>query len=206
LLKPQVNEYGYHCCKVCIYGRVKTCKVHRLVAAAFLGKSRLYVNHIDGNPRNNRIENLEYATQTENVRHAINVLGKRWGGGHVTKGEQHYAAKVTDAQVIKIRELLKQGIRQNVIAHQFGLRPQTISGIRLNRKRREPGAELPSQTRGENHYNAKLSDQDITDIRQLIAKNIARKEIAERYSISVATVGNIKASRHRFKESDPEQH
>lgn len=51
--------------------------VHRLVAGAFipnpLGKPE--VNHIDSNPFNNSVENLEWVTHTENVRHA-NKYGK----------------------------------------------------------------------------------------------------------------------------------
>lgn len=47
--------------------------VHRLVAAAFLGDSDLDVNHIDGDKSNNRVSNLEYATRSENMRHAYKL-------------------------------------------------------------------------------------------------------------------------------------
>lgn len=48
-------------------------KVHRLVGMAFLQKdaSRPFINHKDGNPTNNVVENLEWCTQRENVNHAI---------------------------------------------------------------------------------------------------------------------------------------
>lgn len=49
--------------------------VHRLIAATFLGKpddpERIYVNHIDGNGFNNRIENLEWVSPSENNVHAV---------------------------------------------------------------------------------------------------------------------------------------
>lgn len=46
----------------------KVIYVHRLVMLAFYGKSDLTFDHIDGNKENNNLNNLEYVTQTENVK------------------------------------------------------------------------------------------------------------------------------------------
>lgn len=50
-------------------GKHKTYFVHRLVIEAFNGKSKLDVNHIDGNRFNNNLSNLEYVSRRENVNH-----------------------------------------------------------------------------------------------------------------------------------------
>lgn len=48
-------------------GKEKTFLVARVIAASFLEKSELTVNHIDGNSLNNNIENLEYVSRKENI-------------------------------------------------------------------------------------------------------------------------------------------
>lgn len=68
LLKLSTDSDGY----AVIHIGEKMRKVHRLVAEAFLPKidGKDFVNHIDGNKKNNRVENLEWVTCAENARHA----------------------------------------------------------------------------------------------------------------------------------------
>ena len=74
LLKPKRQRNGY--LKVRIGS--KEMRVHRLVALAFIPNpmNKPDVNHIDGNKENNRVENLEWVTKSENMKHAYeNGLG-----------------------------------------------------------------------------------------------------------------------------------
>jgi hypothetical protein len=67
------NEFGYLTVSVWKDGKQKNCRVHRLVAEAFLVKpyGKDVVNHKDGNVTNNKVDNLEWCTQAENLAHAI---------------------------------------------------------------------------------------------------------------------------------------
>ena len=60
-------------------GRKKMFLVHRLVALAYIPKEagRTHVNHKDGNKHNNASSNLEWVSQSENLRHSYHVLGNK---------------------------------------------------------------------------------------------------------------------------------
>lgn len=79
ILKPtnQKNTPGYYRSKVklCNGKDKRDFKVHRLVATAFIPNPNNYpiINHIDGNPLNNRVDNLEWCTQKHNMQEAINT-------------------------------------------------------------------------------------------------------------------------------------
>ena len=64
---------GYPSVELSKNGKSKKFTVHRLVATHFLsneGKAP-QVNHIDGNKENNNVNNLEWATASENIKHSI---------------------------------------------------------------------------------------------------------------------------------------
>lgn len=77
ILNPAVDKDGYMQIALKGSGKKHTAvKVHRAVALAFIpnefGKSE--VNHINGNRSDNRIENLEWCTRSENLLHSYRVL------------------------------------------------------------------------------------------------------------------------------------
>lgn len=72
ILKEYIRN-KYYAVKLSKDGKTKHFKVHRLVAEAFIKKPELQVNHIDGNKQNNRVDNLEWVTQKENIEHAIKI-------------------------------------------------------------------------------------------------------------------------------------
>ena len=75
-LKKQFNRSGYEYVHIKRNYR-KT--IHRLVAIHFIPNPHNYpcVNHIDGNPKNNHIDNLEWCSHSYNSWHLYNVLGQK---------------------------------------------------------------------------------------------------------------------------------
>jgi len=106
VLKFGKDKVGYCLVNLCVNGKVKMYKVHRLVALTFLEnpENKPQVNHINAIKNDNRVENLEWNTYSENIRHAFdNGLNKG------RKGEIHHKSKLTEKEVIKIREVYSTG-------------------------------------------------------------------------------------------------
>lgn len=74
LLTPYLNNGYVHYHLFTPEGKAVNKRAHRLVMLSFVGDSELPVNHINGVITDNRLENLEYCTQMENVHHQNNVL------------------------------------------------------------------------------------------------------------------------------------
>jgi len=82
ILKPSLSSLGYWTVGLQKdRNGMKTTYIHRLIAMAFIPnpEQKPNVNHKDGNRANKDINNLEWCTQKENVRHAIDVLGVKYG-------------------------------------------------------------------------------------------------------------------------------
>lgn len=83
VLRPRVDRGGYLLIGLSKGGEKKTASVHRLVLEAFVPRVRGkdQCNHKDGNKLNNRVENLEWCTPSENQLHAFRTGLKRPSGG-----------------------------------------------------------------------------------------------------------------------------
>ena len=75
ILNLVFDKDGYLIVTLCKDGKQKVGKVHRLVAEAFLDNPNNYpvINHIDGRKENNNVENLEFCTQSHNVKEAYRL-------------------------------------------------------------------------------------------------------------------------------------
>lgn len=78
----------------------KCYSIHRLVAESFISviENKTRVNHINGIKTDNHVSNLEWCTDSENIRHAINT-----GLKLSSKGERNGQSKLKEHQIIEIR-------------------------------------------------------------------------------------------------------
>lgn len=128
-----LGQSGYY--KVIFYSSylsekqiTKTFLVNRLVAMAFLGKGNEgeQVAHLDGNRKNNKVENLKWCSAKENSSH-------KFIHGTMPIGSKNSNALLKECDVLEIRELCKKGeIPQVQLAKRFGVNPRTISAINKN--------------------------------------------------------------------------
>ncbi|MBR1646990.1 MAG: HNH endonuclease [Selenomonadaceae bacterium] len=116
----------------------KSLPVHRLVALAFILNplNKPEVNHIDGNPQNNHVSNLEWATRSENEQHAFDT-----GLQVVPTSEKHHLSKLTDEQARYIRDN-SDGLTGRVLARMFDVSPQTISAIQIGKAYKDAGGTI----------------------------------------------------------------
>lgn len=113
---------AFVCCKP------RSTYVHIMVLLAFRGPRPTPQHqgaHADGNPANNRLRNLRWATPTENHKDAMD---------HGTG-----LRKLTDEQVWEIKMLIQEGVSQRRLAVTFGVHRGTISDIAIGRTHKRIG-------------------------------------------------------------------
>ena len=75
ILVAEKNHRGYYRVGLTKNNKQKHFSIHRLVAEVFIPnpQNKPQVNHIDGNKQNNSVENLEWVTHSENMKHATEM-------------------------------------------------------------------------------------------------------------------------------------
>ena len=123
VLNPSPNTGGYLTVWLSIAGKRYARMVHLLVAQAFMGPAAgREVNHKDGKKPNCAKDNLEYTTRKGNAQHALAM-----GLFHPRRGQEAGKSKLTDVDVLNIRNELRSKMRIQDIALLYGVSRGTIS-------------------------------------------------------------------------------
>jgi len=125
-LKQRFTKDGYKSVTVGRGAERTLYLVHRLVALLFvINENNLpEVNHKDANKSNNDYNNLEWVTHKENMEHASNkkLFNDR-------KGINNSKSKITEKQVLEIRELYNRGIKSPRISLMYGITKESVMNI-----------------------------------------------------------------------------
>ena len=159
--------------------------VHRMVAIAFIEnpENKEFVNHIDGNKINNRVDNLEWVTASENSIHAVAT-------GLSPIGEAKTLAKLTEKDVLAIQAAFEAGEKDFVLARRYGVTSGVISSIRLGKTWKHVSGKVFA-TSGPNPVK-KLSSVDIPVIRQMFLDGFNDADIGRKFNVARGTVNQIR--------------
>lgn len=175
ILKQSKTTTGYWKVELCKNGTRKSLKVHRLVALAFIVNTfnKPFINHKDGNPLNNIVDNLEWCTQSENIQHA-----------HDTGLINNFQNKLDHNEVI--REYLNNS-KTEEICRKFNISKTVLYGIlkKHNIKRRTNAEHL-------NKY-----DLDLKEVLNDLKSGMKNVDIAKKHN---CTTQLISVRKYQFKK------
>lgn len=132
--KLYLNKNGYW--QVCVSlgsrNNKKIFRVHKAVAETFIPNpdNKCTVNHIDGNKQNNVVNNLEWATYSENTQHA-----EQNGLTCHAKGTESPSSKLSYDDIVYIRENYIPGDKKygtRALGRKFDVHHETIRDVICN--------------------------------------------------------------------------
>ncbi len=130
ILKAAYLPKGYQKFELWRENKGKGCYGHQLVCAAFIGQrpEGCECRHLNGDPADNRAENLVYGTPAENEADKV-AHGRR------QFGEKCYNTNLTNADALRIKRLASDGeLSQREIGKMFGVTHRVVSNIKNARR------------------------------------------------------------------------
>lgn len=189
-IKHKIEKTGYLRLSLSKENKRQTVSVHKLVLESFIGPcpEGHQCRHLDGNPTNCRLDNLAWGTVQENhddkKRHGTMARGTVIGN-----------SKLTEDQVVEIRQLVREGVFLKEIARRFGISDTNAAQI-VRRKtwgHLLDNKEIPiiSKVTGIKHPNSKITPEIVREIRRMNSQNESQQTIADKFTISQTTVWSI---------------
>jgi len=186
------NGYKRNVTRLSIDGKAKTVTVHRIVCSAWLGlpPTELHtdINHINGDATDNRIENLEWATKSQNQRHAIET-------GLKGRGELLYNAQLTEEQVHEICSKFLDGARAIDLSKQYNVSTDILRKIKAG----DTYFHIRQLYPIEHTYKHSFSESTIRWVCEKIKEGYSDKGIIEISRNPNLTIIEIKRIRYKIR-------
>lgn len=131
IMKPAINQSGYlRTVALDVNGKLRPVLIHRLVAVTFIDNplNKPQVNHKNGIKTDNRVENLEWMTGSENCKHSFEI--------HLqdNRGSKNPISKLDETKVLEIRSKFRKRIyTREMLGKEYGVKASTIKDIILRK-------------------------------------------------------------------------
>lgn len=172
----RLDRSGYRLYHIKVDGKHLDRRGHRLILEAFVGlrPAGMVCRHLNGDPADNRIENLQWGTYHENAEDARK---------HGTAGCQ-----LSVEEIERVRDLRAKGARLKDLARQFGVSTGLISGV-IARKVGKYAEGAPYKYVGRGHY--KLNESQVIEIRRLRREGATYKAIAMQFGMDKTSISDL---------------
>ena len=192
ILKPLITNRGYFCVKLYVDTVQTTHRVHRLVAETFIPnpESLATVNHKDFNKLNNEVTNLEWLSAEANYEGAK-------AAGRILKGSAHQNSKLSEADVLFIKQAIADEVAIDNLAEHFGVGRGTVNQIANNKTWvHVPWPEGFAPNLSNKHKagiacNTQFVDADILAIRLAFRNGVSAADLARLHSSTRGTISQI---------------
>lgn len=188
-LKPTLNHKGYNRVDFYINGAPKKLFVHRLILSTFNpvdNMEELQVNHINGNKNDNRLCNLEWSNNLDNIRHSYHNNNRDL---EKISGINNPSNKLTEKEVKEIINKILDGFPKNQIALEYNVSKSLISAIESKRLWGNLTKDIDFK---KNTYEDRYTNDEKEYFCKLIKENKTTSELLELTNLKISEIKYFK--------------
>ena len=203
LMRGWVNDYRYYSITF-DDGSHSVMAAHQLVALSYIPNDdpeKIYVNHLDGNKLNNKVENLEWCTPSENNLHAHKIgltCGKKPHSPDIIPLTSSYyneygnGEKLSEDQVRQICSLIEQGYRDVDVSRMLPWAPRRLVNS-LRHKQKDKYYDITSEYNFNFKKGERLSPESVVELCELLQSGMKVMDISRQTGVNRKKIERLKA-------------